>query len=321
MRFLKSIRNLLGNYQLKSGVYHYDRGESQQALEYLTRALQAPDSTESDRRMALYYLTQAHIALAEKCEDANEMDKAVEAYRQALAITPDYPDLHFRLGILCAHLGLTNDATASFGRAIELNPDYIEARVQRAMLLVAGRQPDEAAREFAAARELSLRAFDVPYLQGREQLERGELEQAEESMRSAFLRRPESFDFHFRRGLRSLREGKMGPAADDLRLAIRSRGDFADVHNYLGVACAEQELWEDAIAAFRKALEVNQEYLVARLNLAFALAECGRDPEAIDELKLILAREPDNQPALSRLEELSSPRRERVRAQTEATRA
>ena len=53
MRFLKSIRNLLGNYQLKSGIYHYDRGETVQALDYLTRALQASDSTESDRRMAL----------------------------------------------------------------------------------------------------------------------------------------------------------------------------------------------------------------------------------------------------------------------------
>ena len=28
MRLLKSIRNLLGNYQLKSGLYHYYRGES-----------------------------------------------------------------------------------------------------------------------------------------------------------------------------------------------------------------------------------------------------------------------------------------------------
>jgi tetratricopeptide (TPR) repeat protein len=59
MRFLRAVRNLLGNYQLKSGIYHYDRGESQQAIEYLTRALGAADSTESDRAMALYYLTHA----------------------------------------------------------------------------------------------------------------------------------------------------------------------------------------------------------------------------------------------------------------------
>ena len=160
MRFLKSIRNLLGNYQLKSGIYHYDRGESQQAIDYLAKAMQSPDSTESDRRMALYYLTQAYIGLAEKCEDANEMEKAVEAYRQALTIAPDYPDLHFRLGALCARFGLALDAIQSFRRAVELNPDYLEARVQMAMLLLHKREDGEAAREFGAVRDLP----DLSYL-------------------------------------------------------------------------------------------------------------------------------------------------------------
>jgi tetratricopeptide (TPR) repeat protein len=314
MRFLKSIRNLLGNYQLKSGIYHYDRGETVQALDYLTRALQAPDSTESDRRMALYYLTQAYIGQAERLEESNEMEKAVEAYRQALAITPDYPDLHFRLGTLCVRFGLTLEASESFRRAIAIHPDYLEARVQLAFLLLQARETEQAAREFAAVRELALRTIEAPYQQGHDCLERGETESAEAWMRTAFLRRPESFEFHFRRGLRSLREGKMEPAAEELRF----RTDFADVYNYLGVALAEHEDWDEAIGAFRKAIEVNPDYRVSRLNLAFALAERGRDPEAIDELKAVLAHEPDNQPAIAKLEELSAPRREKVRAQGES---
>jgi hypothetical protein len=59
---------------------------------------------------------------------------------------------------------------------------------------------------------------------------------------------------------------------------------------------------------------VNPDYVVSRLNLAFALAERGRDPEAMDELRAILAKEPDNQPAIAKLEELQAPRREKVRA-------
>jgi tetratricopeptide (TPR) repeat protein len=313
MRFLRSIRNLLGNYQLKSGIYHYDRGETQQAIDYLGRTLQAADSTEPDRRMALYYLTQAYIGQAEKCEDANEMEKAADAYRQALAMTPDYPDLHFRLGSLCARFGLDGDAIQSLRRATELHPDYMEARVQLALLLVKTRDTAAAAREFATVRELAIRAIDQPYAAGSRSLEAGDFEAAESCMRSAFLRRPETFDFHYRRGLRSLREGKMEAAVEALRQAVAFRTDFADVYNYLGVACGEHEEWEGAIAAFRRALEVNPDYLVARLNLGFALSECGKDAEAVDELRAVLAREPDNQPALARLEELASPRRERAR--------
>lgn len=313
MRFLKSIRNLLGNYQLKSGIYHCDRGETQQAIDYLGRALQAADSTEPDRRMALYYLTQAYIGQAEKCEDANEMEKAAEAYRQALGMTPDYPDLHFRLGSLYARIGLNGDAVEALRRAVDLHPDYIEARVQLALLLLRTRDREMAAREFAAVRDLAMRAIDQPYAAGCDALDRGEIEEAEAAMRSAFLRRPESFEFHFRRGLRSLREGKMEAASEALGIAVGFRSDFADVHNYLGVALGEQEEWEASIAAFRRALEVNPDYLVARLNLAFALSESGKDTEAIDELRAVLAREPDNQPALARMEELAAPRRERAR--------
>jgi tetratricopeptide (TPR) repeat protein len=313
MRFLKAIRNLLGNYQLKSGIYHYDRGETQQAIEYLNRSLQAADSTEPDRRMALYYLTQAYISQAEKCEDASDMEKAAEAYRQALVMTPDYPDLHFRLGSLYARFGLDGDAIATLRRACELHPDYMEARVQLALLLVKTRDAEGAGREFAAVRDLAIRAIDQPYAAGTRSLERGDLEAAEACMRAAFLRRPETFDTHYRRGLRSLREGKMEAAVESLRLAVACRSDFADVHNYLGVACGEHEEWEEAIAAFHRALEINPDYLVARLNLGFALSECGKDSEAIDELRAVLAREPDNQPALARIEEIAAPRRERAR--------
>jgi superkiller protein 3 len=86
------------------------------------------------------------------------------------------------------------------------------------------------------------------------------------------------------------------------------------VYNYLGVACAEQERYGEAEAAFRRALDINPEYGVSRLNLAFTLAEQGRDAEAIEMFRQILEREPDNQPARTRLEELQSPRREKERA-------
>jgi cytochrome c-type biogenesis protein CcmH/NrfG len=99
-----------------------------------------------------------------------------------------------------------------------------------------------------------------------------------------------------------------------MKLAVKDRADYADVFNYLGIAQAEQEHYADAEAAFRRALDINPDYGVSRLNLAFTLAEQGRDAEAIDLFRQILEREPENQPARTRLEELQSPRREKERA-------
>jgi hypothetical protein len=53
------------------------------------------------------------------------------------------------------------------------------------------------------------------------------------------------------------------------------------------------------------------------LNLAFALAHAGLEKEAAEELRVVLTREPNNQAALTRLEELSAPKKERPRAQGE----
>jgi tetratricopeptide (TPR) repeat protein len=126
---------------------------------------------------------------------------------------------------------------------------------------------------------------------------------------------PESFQFYYRRGLQNLREGAFEDAVDNLRQASHYRQDYADVQNYLGVAHGEMEHWEEAIGAFRRALDASGDYHVARLNLGFALASIGRDEEACQELQAVLAADPANQPATAKLEELSGPRRDRIRVQ------
>src|SRR5262249_40889063 len=148
-----------------------------------------------------------------------------------------------------------------------------------------------------------------------EALALGQGREVKEWMHEAFLRRPESFAFHFRRAVRFLNAGQHDKAIEDFRLAGQFNPNFADVHNLLGVALGERERWPEAVAAFRRALEANPEYPFARLNLAFALAEAGHDREATEELRAILAIEPNNEPALGKLEELSAPRKERTRVQ------
>ena len=313
MRLLKSIRNQLGNYQLKSGIYHYSRGESKQAIEYLNRALNGSDSSETDRRMALYYLTETHIAAAEVFEAAHDLERAVQEYRQALKLTPGYADIHFRMGALYTRFDLIPESIEAYGHAVELNPHYLEARVQLAFqLLLAGRK-DEALAEFKKSRDLARKAIDSPYAKGLKSFERDDLNEGQEWMREALQRRPESFAFHYRRGLNALRDGGNESAIEHLKEAAGFNPGFADVHNYLGVALGEMEQWTEAIDAFRRALDLNEEYHVARLNLAYALAHAGQTSQAIEELRAVLSREPQNHAALLKLEELSSPRREKAR--------
>src|SRR5215467_11341791 len=101
MRLLKSVRSQLGNYHLKSGIYHFYRNEFKQAIEFFTKALQSPERLdEADLRMVRYYLTQTHITAGELAEEEGELERAIQCYEAALADSSDYPDLYFRIGLL-----------------------------------------------------------------------------------------------------------------------------------------------------------------------------------------------------------------------------
>jgi cytochrome c-type biogenesis protein CcmH/NrfG len=79
------------------------------------------------------------------------------------------------------------------------------------------------------------------------------------------------------------------------------------------VAYGELEQRPAAIAEFRQAIECNPDYVVARLNLAFSLAEGNEVKEAVSELTAVLSKEPTNQAARVKLDELTQEREERTR--------
>ena len=111
MRLLKEVHNLLGNYHLKSGIYHYYRNEYKQAAEFLRKGLSDPAIAEADRRNAKYYLTLSLLDLAQKLRDAGDTEAGVEQLRAAAEISPTFPDIHYRLGRLLEELGQLDEAT------------------------------------------------------------------------------------------------------------------------------------------------------------------------------------------------------------------
>ena len=72
----------------------------------------------------------------------------------------------------------------------------------------------------------------------------------------------------------------------------------------LGLALATLNRNADAIPQFEIALRTRPGYLSARFNLANALAKSGRIDEAIDNLRKVLAINPDDAYAKKRLADL-----------------
>ena len=137
MRLLSEIRNYLGNYHVKSGVYHYYRSEFSQAIGFLRKALADEETlTEGDRRNARNYLTLSHKGQAQRLAARGEVEEAVEALERATEVQPTYPDIHFLRAQLLERIERREEAIEAYRRAIECHPNYLEARIELAYCLL-----------------------------------------------------------------------------------------------------------------------------------------------------------------------------------------
>src|SRR2546426_9415339 len=98
MRLLKSVRSQLGNYHLKSGIYHFYRNEFKQAIDFFAKALQNSEKLdEADLRMIRYYLTQTHITAGELAEGAGGPGRGHQAHEGGVGGSAAFTGPAFRV--------------------------------------------------------------------------------------------------------------------------------------------------------------------------------------------------------------------------------
>ena len=309
MRLLKEVRNLMGSYHVKSGIYHFYRNEFKQAVDFFTKALKDdPSVGESDRKTARYFLTQTFMQSAEKFVAAGDLEGAAREFLRATEVSPDFPDIRFNLGRVYEGLDRVDDALAQYRRAIASNAHYDHARSALAFCLLRAGRNDEAVEAFAALIALRMRRLSEPYENGLQRLREGETAQAYECFREAFLSAPNKFEGHYREALTLLRSEQFEKALVELDAAIALGPNFGDLHNFRGVALCELGRVDDGIASFRRAVALSPDHSVARLNLAFALLRAGLFKDAEHVLEEVLVQEPSQSVASAKLEELKTGR-------------
>ena len=61
-------------------------------------------------------------------DSTNLIEPMIDAHRQQIALRPQNPDLHYRLGVLMMSVGRINDGLEAFQSVLEINPTYSRAR-------------------------------------------------------------------------------------------------------------------------------------------------------------------------------------------------
>ena len=110
--------------QLQSVLNLYTHGKLKQALSESSQMLERfPNS------VVLYNIAGASNA------GLMLFDAAIDSYKQALKIKPDYADTYYNMGIALKDKGDLEAAIESYKQALKINPDYAEAKADLVKLL------------------------------------------------------------------------------------------------------------------------------------------------------------------------------------------
>jgi len=109
----------------------------------------------------------------------------------------------------------------------------------------------------------------------------------------ALAQSPPEAETRFSTGVMHLREGRADLALEEFKRAVKEDPKNPYFQKGLGLAYSAKRQWKDAIAAFRKALELNPYYVDVRNDLAAALIGSG-DREAGKKEFLGAFAEPTN---------------------------
>lgn len=167
--------------------------------------------------------------------NAGQYQEAIEAFSQVIS-RHDWPDAHFHKGLAYRSLNQLDKANEQLLEAIRINPKYREALNERAHILEALGRTEEALNEYKKiialffaeyqANEAEMYSYETSVL-----LDSNEL--VEELIRQ-------------------------------LRRYIQKFPGFADGYYKLGQALEAKGLKNEAMMAFRRALEINPSYEIAR---------------------------------------------------------
>jgi tetratricopeptide (TPR) repeat protein len=236
---------------------------------------------------------EAHNNLGNMLADEGKYNEAMKHFNEALRIRPKYAEAHNNLGVLLKSQGKFNEATGHFNEALKLRPDFAEAYNNLGIVFKQQNKFDQAISNYRKA--LQLRPdFDHALNNIGLALEmQGKLNEAIDYYRQALKVKPDYADAHYNIGNALQSAGKLDEAVSHYREAIRVKPDFADAHNNLGALLMRRKKTDEAIECFRQAIKADPKSAESHANLGNAFQEKGKLDEAIKHYREALRIRPD----------------------------
>ncbi|HEY5768055.1 MAG TPA: tetratricopeptide repeat protein [Candidatus Udaeobacter sp.] len=214
----------------------------------------------------------AHYNLGIVLSEQGETDQAIDHYRQAVTLRPDYTEAHYNLGRLLVEQGQFNDAIAHYERAAAINPADAEAQNNLGVTLFGIGRPDDAIAHYQKALEIRPHYAEASCNLADALIAKGDFDGAIARYKACLAAIPDQEEAQYNLASALLRKGRTDEAIVEYQKVLQMQPESADAHANLGIAWLAKGRARDAMAEYTKALQISPENLAALSNLAWLLA-------------------------------------------------
>lgn len=257
------------------------QSSSEYAEELFTQALALHRQGDNDSAAALYLkaisLCPEHAGvcfyLALLYRARGEAAGAAHWFERAQRLAPEAAVITYELGMTRYSLGEYLVAADELQKVLDLDESHWQAAYNLGNAQLAIGRPAEAVKAYGRAAQLNPQDADSHFNLGIACKRAGLLDEAVEAYLCAMELVPEDAEIHYNLGLVYKDLGCKDEAIDSLEIAVALRPDYGPAHGNLGVLYLDREKVGEAIACYRRLIELDHNAASARHILAALTGE------------------------------------------------
>jgi protein O-mannosyl-transferase len=225
-------------------------------------------------------------------------------YTTSLKATPRSPVLLYNLGTAYSDAGDIERAIQYYRRAIGINPNYVSALVNLGNVLRARGEYSEAVGLYKRAISLDPKSPDPWINLGNVYGQEGWAKEAKSAYERAIALKPDDTQAIINLGVTYQRLGNLAAAKRQYETAISIDGTQPAVYCNLGALLVQEGNADAAIEQFTRAIQIDKSYAAAYFDLGVVYQQTGQNDLATRMYEKALEIKPDHEKARLNLERL-----------------
>ena len=230
-----------------------------------------------------------------------QFDAAIDHYKQALNLKPDYDDAYNNMGLAQYAKGDLDASITSYQQAIKIKPDNAELHMNMGAALLGKGQMTAAITSYRQAINVKPNYAQAYSNIGNVLKDKGDLEAAIVNYKKALDIEPNYAEVYNSMGVALQSKGDLDGALDNYKKALSIKADYAEAHNHIGIALKDKGELTAAINHYKKAIKLKPSYSQAYNNMGITLMDKGDLAAAISSYKRAIKIKPNYAEAFSNM--------------------